>query len=140
VAIEKQLTECTRKRHELFIARLAAGNFFAMKFPTPEATAVYGEALLGDELKTEKVVLDPNVLDHRHDRDRLFVPSLVADMCRVPFKAAAKTARFTFMKPRGQALPDTMRSPVSHAGGSAAWNADAWSLLTRFPARRPARG
>jgi len=89
-----------------------------------------------DDLKSEKVVLDPNVLDAKARRPvDWFVPSLDGKHVAVSLsKAAAKTHASLYETATGKALPDTIahvQYPTRAA--AAAWNADGTGIYyTRF--------
>jgi Prolyl oligopeptidase, N-terminal beta-propeller domain len=102
-AIEKQLQEWYAKispSYSSLVSRSATGRIrcgepgilFAMKFQPPKQQPLLVTLASADDLKSEKVVLDPNVLDTKGT-------TAIDSPCHFP-KVAAKTAHFTFTKLR----------------------------------------
>ncbi len=91
-----------------------------------------------DDLKSEKIVLDPNVLDAKGTTAiDWFVPSLDGKYVAVSLSQGGSedgTLRF-YEAGTGKALPDAIAHvQYPTAGGSAAWNADGTGIYyTRFP-------
>jgi prolyl oligopeptidase len=91
-----------------------------------------------DDLRSEKVVLDPNVLDARGTTAiDWYVPSLDGRYVAMSLsKGGSEDGTLHFYETAtGKALPDTIaRVQYPTAGGSAAWNADGTGVFyTRFP-------
>src|SRR5437870_11944900 len=91
-----------------------------------------------DDLKSEKVVLDPNVLDAKGTTAiDWFVPSLDGKYVAVSLsKGGSQDGTLHFYETAsGKALPDTIAHvQYPTAGGSAAWNSDGTGVYyTRFP-------
>src|SRR5436309_9362319 len=77
-AIEKQLTEWYAKTSPSYSSLVSQpGILFAMKFQPPKQQQLLVTLTSADDLKSEKVVLDPNVLDAKGTTAiDWFVPSL----------------------------------------------------------------
>ena len=91
-----------------------------------------------EDLKSEKIVLDPNVLDSKGTTAiDWFVPSLDGKYVAVSLsKGGSEDGTLHFYETAtGTALPDTIvHVQYPTAGGSAAWNADGMGIYyTRFP-------
>src|SRR5881398_4242776 len=138
-AIEKQLTEWYAKTSPGYSSLVSRpGLLFVMKFQPPKQQPLLVTLTSADELKSEKVVLDPNGLDAKGTTAiDWFVPSLDGKYVAVSLsKGGSEDGTLYFYETAtGKALSDT----VAHvqyptAGGSAAWNADATGIYyTRFP-------
>ena len=139
VAIEKQLTEWYAKTSPSYSSLVSrAGILFAMKFQPPKQQQLLVTLSSADELKSEKVVLDPNVLDATGTTAiDWFVPSLDSRYVAVSLsKGGSEDGTLHFYETAtGKALPDTIAHvQYPTAGGSAAWNADGTGVYyTRFP-------
>jgi len=138
-AIEKQLTEWYAKTSASYSALVSRpGILFAMKFQPPKQQPLLVTLTSADDLKSEKVVLDPNVLDAKGTTAiDWFAPSLDGKHVAVSLsKGGSEDGTLHFYEiVTGKALPDTI-SHVQYptAGGSAAWNADGTGVYyTRFP-------
>ncbi len=114
------------------------GVLFAMKFQPPKQQPLLVTLASPDDLKSEKVVLDPNVLDAKGTTAiDWFVPSLNGKYVAVSLsKGGSEDGTLHFYETTtGKALPDTIAHvQYPTAGGSAAWNADGTGIYyTRFP-------
>jgi prolyl oligopeptidase len=138
-AIEKQLQEWYAKTSPSYFSLVSRpGILFAMKFQPPKQQPLLVTVASADDLKSEKVVLDPNVLDTKGTTTiDWFVPSLDGKYLAISLsKGGSEDGTLHFYETAtAKALPDT----VAHvqyptAGGSAAWNADGTGVFyTRFP-------
>ena len=148
-AIEKQLQEWyakTSPHYFSLISRPATGRIrggepgilFAMKFQPSKQQPLLVTLASADDLKSEKVVLDPSVLDTKGTTAiDWFVPSLDGKYVAISLsKGGSEDGTLHFYETAtGKALPDTIAHvQYPTAGGSAAWNADGTGVFyTRFP-------
>jgi prolyl oligopeptidase len=138
-AIEKQLTEWYAKTSPSYSSLVSRpGLLFVMKFQPPKQQPLLVTLTSADDLKSEKVVLDPNALDAKGTTAiDWFVPSLDGKYVAVSLsKGGSEDGTLHFYETiTGKALPDTIaRVQYPTAGGSAAWNADSTGIYyTRFP-------
>jgi prolyl oligopeptidase len=138
-AIEKQLTEWYAKTSPSYSSLISRpGILFAMKFQPPKQQPLLVTLASADDLKSEKVVLDPNVLDAKGTTAiDWFVPSLDGKYVAVSLsKGGSEDGTLHFYETAtGKALPDTIAHvQYPTAGGSAAWNGYGSGIYyTRFP-------
>jgi len=138
-AIEKQLQEWYAKTSPSYSSLVSRpGILFAMKFQPPKQQPLLVTLASADDLKSEKVVLDPNVLDAKGTTAiDWFVPSLDGKYVAMSLsKGGSEDGTLHFYETAtGKALPDTIAHvQYPTAGGSAAWNADSTGVFyTRFP-------
>src|SRR6266550_5741604 len=138
-AIEKQLQEWYAKTSPSYSSLVSRpGILFATKFQPPKQQPLLVTLASADDLKSEKVVLDPNVLDPKGTTAiDWFVPSLDGKHVAVSLsKGGSEDGTLHFYEiVTGKALPDTIAHvQYPTAGGSAAWNADGTGVYyTRFP-------
>src|SRR5882762_9839513 len=139
VAIEKQLTEWYAKTSPSYSSLVSRpGLLFVMKFQPPKQQPLLVTLMSADDLKSEKVVLDPNGLDANGTAAiDWFVPSLDGKYVAVSLsKGGSEDGTLHFYETAtGKALPDSIAHvQYPTAGGSAAWNADGTGIYyTRFP-------
>src|SRR4030095_13587872 len=115
-AIEKQLTEWYAKTSPGYSSLVSRpGLLFVMKFQPPKQQPLLVTLTSANDLKSEKVVLDPNVLDAKGTTAiDWFVPSLDGKYVACPFpKVGVKTASFPFTRPPPAARCRTV-SPMSN--------------------------
>jgi len=138
-AIEKQLQEWYAKTSPSYSSLVSRpGILFAMKFQPPKQQPLLVTLASADDLKSEKVVLDPNVLDTKGTTAiDWFVPSLDGKNVAMSLsKGGSEDGTLHFYETAtGKALSDTIAHvQYPTAGGSAAWNADGTGVFyTRFP-------
>ena len=138
-AIEKQLQEWYAKTSPSYSSLVSRpGILFAMKFQPPKQQPLLVTLASADDLKSEEVVLDPNVLDTKGTTAiDWFVPSLDGKYVAISLSKGGSedgTLHF-YATATGKALSDTIAHvQYPTAGGSAAWNADGSGIYyTRFP-------
>jgi prolyl oligopeptidase len=137
--IEKQLTEWYAKTSPSYSSLVSRpGLLFVMKFQPPKQQPLLVTLTSADDLKSEKVVLDPNVLDAKGTTAiDWFVTSLDGKYVAVSLsKGGSEDGTLQFYETAtGKALPDAIAHvQYPTAGGSAAWNADGTGIYyTRFP-------
>src|SRR5437764_5006382 len=137
--IEKQLQEWYAKTSPSYFSLVSRpGILFAMKFQPPKQQPLLVTLASADDLKSEKVVLDPNVLETKGTTAiDWFMPSSDGKYVAMSLsKGGSEDGTLHFYEtPTGRALPD-MIAHVQYptAGGSAAWDADGTGVYyTRFP-------
>ena len=138
-AIETRLKEWYAKTSPSYFSLVSRpGILFAMKFQPPKQQPLLVTLASADDLKSEKIVLDPDVLDAKGTTaiDWL-VPSLDGRYIAISLsKGGSEDGTLHFYETAtGKALPDTIAHvQYPTAGGSAAWNADGTGVYyTRFP-------
>jgi prolyl oligopeptidase len=138
-AIENQMKDWYAKTSPNYFSLVSrSGILFAMKFQPPKQQPLLVTLASADDLKSEKVVLDPNVLDTKGTTAiDWFVPSLDGKYLAISLsKGGSEDGTLHFYETAtGKALPDTIAHiQYPTAGGSAAWNADDTGVFyTRFP-------
>ena len=138
-AIEKQLTEWYAKTSPSYFSLVSRpGILFAIKFQPPKQQPLLVTLVSAGDLNSEKIVLDPNVLDAKGTTAiDWFVPSLDGKHVAVSLsKGGSEDGTLHFYETAtGKALPDTIAHvQYPTAGGSAAWEADGAGIYyTRFP-------
>jgi prolyl oligopeptidase len=138
-AIEKQLADWYAKTSPSYSSIVSRpGVLFAFKFQPPKQQQMLVTLSSADDLKSEKVVLDPNKLDPTGKTaiDWL-VPSRDGKYVAMSISQGGSedgTLRI-YETATGKALNDSIAHvQYPTAGGSAAWNADGTGLYyTRFP-------
>lgn len=138
-AIENQLKEWYAKTSPNYSSLVSRpGILFAMKFQPPKQQPLLVTLASADDLKSEKVVLDPNVLDTKGTTAiDWFAPSLDGKYVAMSLSRGGSedgTLHF-YETATGKALADTIAHvQYPTAGGSAVWNADGTGVFyTRFP-------
>ncbi|HEY1581613.1 MAG TPA: prolyl oligopeptidase family serine peptidase [Chthoniobacterales bacterium] len=114
------------------------GVLFAIKFQPPKQQPMLVRLGSADDLKSEKVLLDPNQIDHKGTTTiDWFEPSLDGKKVAVSLsKGGSEDGTLHFYDATdGRELADTIAHvQYPTAGGSAAWNGDASGVYyTRFP-------
>lgn len=138
-SIEKQLTEWYAKTSPSYTSLVSRPRqLFAMKFQPPKQQPLLVTLTSADDLKSEKVVLDPNLLDSKGTTAiDWFVPSSDGKYVAVSIsRGGSEDGTLHFYETAdGKALPDTIAHvQYPTAGGSAAWNAEGTGIYyTRFP-------
>ena len=138
-AIEKQLTGWFAKTSPSYYGLVSRPTeLFAMKFQPPKQQPLLVTLTSADDLKSEKVVLDPNALDAKGTTAiDWFVPSRDGKYVAISLSKGGSEdgTLHIYETASGKALPDTIAHvQYPTAGGSAAWNADNTGLFyTRFP-------
>jgi prolyl oligopeptidase len=137
--VEKQLIDWYAKTSPSYSNLVSRpGILFALKFQPPKQQLMLVTLSSADDVKSEKMVLDPNALDAKGTTAiDWFVPSHDGKFVAMSLSRGGSedgTLRI-YETATGKVLPDS----VAHvqyptAGGSAAWNADGSGLYyTRFP-------
>jgi prolyl oligopeptidase len=136
---EKQLTEWYAKTSPSYSGLVSRpGILFALKFQPPKQQPMLVRLASADDLKSEKMVLDPNALDPKGTTAiDWFVPSLDGKYVAISISRGGSEdgTLHVYEAATGKALPDTIAHvQYPTAGGSAAWNADGTGVYyTRFP-------
>ncbi len=138
-AVEKQLADWYAKTSPSYSNLTATpGVLFAMKFQPPKQQLMLVTLKSADDVKSEKMVLDPNALDAKGTTAiDWYVPSRDGKYVAISISQGGSedgTLHF-YETATGKALPDTIAHvQFPTAGGSAAWNADGTGVYyTRFP-------
>src|SRR5438309_1473062 len=110
----------------------------AMIFQPPRQQSMLVTLTSADDLKSEKMVLDPNALDPKGATTiDWFVPSLDGKYVAISISQGGSEdgTLHIYETATAKVLPDTIAHvQFPTAGGSAAWNADGTSVYyTRFP-------
>ena len=138
-AAEKQLTEWYAKTSPSYSTLTARpGILFALKFQPPKQQPMLVTLKSPNDLKSEKMVLDPNALDAKGTTAiDWYVPSRDGKHVAVSLSTGGSEDGTLHLieAATGKALPDTIAHvQYPTAGGSAAWNADGTGIFyTRFP-------
>jgi len=144
--IEKQLAEWYAKTSPSYSGLVSRpGILFAMKFQPPKQQQMLVTLASANDLKSEKMVLDPNALDAKgttaidwfaSSRDGRYVAISISQ------GGSEDGTLHIYETATGKALPDSIAHvQYPTAGGSAAWNEDGTGIYyTRFPRKseRPA--
>jgi prolyl oligopeptidase len=138
-AVEKTLTEWFAKTSPSYSSLVSRpGVLFATKFQPPKQQPMLVTLASADDLKSEKVLLDPNAMDAKGlTTIDWFVPSADGKMVAVSLsQGGSEDGSLHFYEvATGKALPDTIAHvQYATAAGSAAWNADGSGVYyTRYP-------
>jgi prolyl oligopeptidase len=136
---EKQLTEWYAKTSPSYSGLVSRpGILFALKFQPPKQQPMLVTLASAEDLKSEKMVLDPNEIDPKGATAiDWFVPSLDGKYVAISISkdGSEDGTLHVYEAATGKALPDTIAHvQYPTAGGSAAWNADGTGVYyTRFP-------
>ncbi len=138
-AIEKQLADWYAKTSPSYSGLVSRpGILFASKFQPPKQQPMLVTLASADDLKSEKIVLDPNALDAKGTTAiDWFAPSRDGKYVAISISQGGSEdgTLHIYETATGKALPDSIAHvQYPTAGGSAAWNADDTGIYyTRFP-------
>lgn len=138
-AIEKQLTGWYAKTSPSYSAITSRpGILFALKFQPPKQQQMLVTLKSANDLKSEKVVLDPNAMDSTGKTAiDWFVPSHDGKYVAISISQGGSEdgTLHIYEIATGKPLSDSIEHvQYPTAGGSAAWNADGSGIYyTRFP-------
>ncbi len=125
--------------------KVAAGKTFAIKFKPPAQQAVLVWLKSPNDIKSEKVILDPNQVDRAGGTSiDFYEPSLDGKFVAVSLSESGSEAGtvYVYDAATGEKLSDVVtRVQFPTAGGSVAWSADTSGFFyTRYPhpGERPA--
>src|SRR5437763_1101823 len=138
-AIEKQLTAWYAKTSPTYSGIVSRpGILFARKFQPPKQQQMLVMLASAEDLKSEKIVLDPNKLDPSGKTAiDWFVPSRDGKYVAMSISQGGSEdgTLYVYETATGKPLKDSIAHvQYPTAGGSAAWNADGTGIYyTRFP-------
>src|SRR5437870_12252948 len=138
-AVEKQLADWYAKTSPSYSSLVSRpGVLFAMKFQPPKQQPLLVTLASADDLKSEKFVLDPNVLDAEGTTAiDWFVPSQDGKYVAISISKGGSEdgTLHIYETATAKPLPDAIAHvQCPTAGGSADWNADGTGVYyTRFP-------
>ena len=138
-AVEKQLTDWfanTSPSYSGIVSR--PGILFALKFQPPKQQQMLVTLTSANDLKSEKMVLDPNALDPSGKTAiDWFAPSRYGKYVAISISEGGSEdgTLHVYETATGKALADSIAHvQYPTAGGSAAWNTDGTGIYyTRFP-------
>ncbi|HJX25098.1 MAG TPA: prolyl oligopeptidase family serine peptidase, partial [Chthoniobacterales bacterium] len=137
--IEKQLTDWYAKTSPSYSGLVSRpGILFALKFQPPKQQQMLVTLASPDNLKSEKMVLDPNALDAKGTTAiDWFAPSRDGKYVAISISQGGSEdgTLHIYETATGKALTDSIAHvQYPTAGGSAAWSADSTGIYyTRFP-------